>query len=536
MQNPRAIRILAGGLSIACAVAIAQENPAARGSNHFGVAAQSHAAASATFTVSEHAVTGPSPFPGSCGDRSGTLYIGAEVEPHIAIDPLNANHLIGAWQQDRYSNGGSRGQAWGVSFDGGLTWTRGTLPLTPCTGGGFARASDPWVAFTPDGTAYQIALAFTGDEGDPTNVSAMLVARSADGGLTWSAPLAIAQSTGTFNDKETITADPFDSRFVYAVWDRLFGETSGATYFSRTTDGGATWEPARELFRPPQGGTTISNLIRVLPDGTLVNMFMQLSGAPRIMVMRSTDRGVTWSTPTTVSLSGALGVTDPDTGNFVRDASIVPQMAAAPDGKLYVVWQDGRYTQQRDAISISRSTDGGVTWSVPVRVNADPGVPAFIPQVHVLADGTIGVTYYDLRSNTADPTTLLTDFWLARSTDGVTWTETRVSAPFDLATAPVAGGYFVGDYTGLTSSGSTFISLYAKTTGDLSNRNDVFAARISPASALEAKRAYESESLPGTEPDEAFRAAVSANAARALQARYSRYLNDQRYTASSPGR
>jgi len=530
MQIARTFRLLAGGLSIACAGAMAQDNPAARNPNalNFRFAQQAHA----PLDVSERAVTGASPFPATCGDRNGIVYIGAEVEPHIAANPLDANHLIGVWQQDRYSNGGSRGQAYGVSFDGGLTWMRGTLPLTPCTGGTFERSSDPWLAFTPDGTAYQISLAFSGDETSGT--SAMMVTRSADGGLSWSAPIALGQTTGQFNDKETITADPFDSRFVYAVWDRLLSENSGGNYFSRTTDGGATWEAARQLYRPTFG-STISNLIRVLPDGTLVDMFMELGSAPLIRVMRSTDRGASWSAPITVSSSGALGVEDPQTGRIVRDASIVPQMAVAPNGTLYVVWQDARYTGQRDAISISSSSDRGLTWSLPVRVNGDPTVQAFIPQVHVLANGTIGVTYFDFRSNTSDPATLLTDFWLARSTDGgATWTETRVSAPFDLATAPDADGLFVGDYNGLTSSGTTFISLYAKTTGDTqSNRNDVFAARISSPSFADAKRAYRAESLPQMEPDAAFRDAVSANAQRALRARY---LKLQRYTASSPGR
>src|SRR2546421_9547129 len=108
MQPVRAIRILAGSLSIAGLAAMAPDNPAARGTVHFGVALQAR-----SILASEHAVTGSSPFSATCGDRAGTLYVGAEVEPHIAVDPLNASHLLGTWQQDRYSNGGSRGQAFG---------------------------------------------------------------------------------------------------------------------------------------------------------------------------------------------------------------------------------------------------------------------------------------------------------------------------------------------------------------------------------------------------------------------------------------
>ncbi|MBC8021686.1 MAG: exo-alpha-sialidase [Burkholderiales bacterium] len=516
----RRIRIAATFFALAAVgEAIAQsENPAARGATTtLRVAAQNRLPPA----VSERAVTAASPFSEPCGDRAGTVSIGAEVEPHVAINPLNPNHLVGAWQQDRYSNGGARGQGYGASFDGGLTWTRGALPVTTCTGGEYARATDPWVTFAPDGTVHQITLAFTGESSAPGSVNAMMASRSLDGGITWSVPITIARDTDTlFNDKETITADPLDARFVYAVWDRLLGGNISATIFSRSTDAGVTWEPSRALYTPPQGGGTIGNLIRVLPNGTLVNVFMQLSGPPAIYVMRSTDRGVTWSAPNRVIAAGALGAVDPETGDFIRDGSIIPEMAVGPDGTLHLVWQDARFTQVRDAIAYSRSTDAGLTWSAPVRVNAEPGVVAFTPQVHVRADGMIGVTYYDLRSNTADPATLLTDYWLARSVDGVSWAETRVSAPFDISTAPFAGGWFVGDYTGLVSAGTTFIAFYAKTTGIASNATDVFAARIEQATgALDAK-AYRAAPMPQEDLGTRFWDAVSANAARALERRY----------------
>jgi hypothetical protein len=168
---------------------------------------------------------------------------------------------------------------------------------------------------------------------------------------------------------------------------------------------------------------------------------------------------------------------------------------------------------------------------VPLRVNGAPGKSAFAPQVHVAADGTIGVTYYDLRSNTADPATLLTDFWLARSTDGVNWSEARISPAFNLSTAPNAGGLFLGDYTGLASAGTTFIALYAKTTGNTtSNRTDVFLARIGgPAATVDAKRVlaeegalptYRAQPLPDWEPGDEFWRAVAANTARAIERRY----------------
>lgn len=483
-------------------------------------------------TPDRGAVSGLSPFAPSCGGTGGTSYVNSEVEPYLAVNPRDANHLIAVWQQDRWSNGSARGLLSALSLDGGTTWTGSQAPFaecnggTPANGGGFQRATDPWVAFSPDGTAYQMGLVTNGSSFAAGSSNAMTVSRSADGGRTWSNPVSLITDTAPFfNDKNTITADPLDTRFVYAVWDRLQQNVNGPAYFARTTDGGATWEPARSIFDPGNRSQTIGNLIRVLPDGTLVNLFTQFdrtdtqtpTGALR--VIRSADRGATWSEPSTVSSLQPLGARDPATGRNVRDGSVLAQMAAAPDGSLHVVWQDARFTGVRDAIAYSRSADAGLTWTAPVRVNGDPNVIAFMPQVHVLANGTIAVAYYDFRSDTPDIGTLPTDYWLARSTDGLTWTETRVAGPFDLLLAPDAGGLFLGDYMGLEGAGTAFLSLHVRTTGNIANRTDVYFSRV-PAAAP--GLAYTASEPKAALRDAAFERRVAGNLARATAVRTAR--------------
>jgi hypothetical protein len=451
-------------------------------------------------------VSGASPFALGCDGipAFGTLYVNAEVEPMVAVNPRNTNNIVGVWQQDRWSTGGARGLLTGVSQDGGRTWIQRMAVFSHCTGGNsanggdYVRASDPWVTFAPDGTVYQSSLSFNGGVLAAGSSSAILVSRSADGGATWTNPTTVIRDgPNFFNDKDSITADSNDARRVYAVWDRLDSNNHAPTYFSRTTDGGISWEVASAIYDPGANSQTLNNQVVVLPDGTLINFFTQLNmplNAPAtatLAIIRSPDKGVTWSAPIVISPVQSIGTIDPQTLAHVRDGSGLGSIAVGPRGELAAVWQDSRFSGgARDGIAFSRSLDGGLTWTMAVRVNRLTTVAAFVPAVTVRADGTYGVSYYDFRNNTDDVSTLLTDYWLARSTDGVTWLESHITGPFDLAIAPNAEGLFLGDYEALTSIGTVFLPFYVQTTaGNLANRTDVFSTLARSVGAAHAARA-----------------------------------------------
>jgi hypothetical protein len=459
------------------------------------------------------------PFGPNCGGPTagGTVYPNAEVEPWVSANPQNRSNLVAVWQQDRWSNGGAQGNLTGVSFDRGESWSLPTPPPfsrcaggNPANGGDYDRASDPWVSFGADGSAHQIALAISADQ----TISAILVSSSRDGGRTWG-PIKTLQRDTTaslFNDKETITADPRDGRFVYAVWDRLQVQDpnvptspfSGDTLFARSTDGGRTWEPTRTILDFPDnsGIQSLGNQIVVLSDGTLVNVFNLIQqGVPFVAVQRSTDKGVTWSGPVIVDLmfsSAAVGqgVVDPFDGTPVRTGDILPEAAADPrpgSKTLHIVWQDIRFTLAaplpivNDQIVIASSTDGGLSWSDPKRVSENDLTQAFTGSVEVDERGAIGVTYYDFTADNPAGGPLNTDYWFTASRDdGQTFSprERLTQRSFDMRTAPFANGLFVGDYEGLATTRRRYHPVFVTANdGNLANRTDVFSTSLRPTFA-----------------------------------------------------
>lgn len=454
-------------------------------------------------------VSGPTPFPVDCGDAAApgddTLYRDAEVQPHLAADPGDPRHLVGVYQQDRWAEVASQGVLTVASFDGGRSWTRTAPPVSVCSGGtaanggDFARVTDSRTTIGPDGTAYLMALSLTGGLLEPGSDAALLVLRSTDGGRSWGPATTLIRESGEqgFNDLPTIVADPRDPRLVYAAWTRyaLLGGTDfvAPTYLSRSTDGGRTWETPRSIFDPGTNNYSYVDQILVRPDGGLVLSQATYTTDPATgvpsgdaVVLHSADRGRTWSAPVTVADLRTVGTTDPDTGTPVRNGSDFVHSAIDGRGTLYLAWQDGRFSGgARDAIALSRSTDGGSTWSEPVPVNGDLSVPAFQPAVAATRDGRVAVGYHDFGQNTPDPRTLPTRYRVATSPDGESrWTQRPVGAPFDLALAPRSSrpveALYVGDRHGLVAAGSTFVPLFPVTTRDPRNRTEIVAAIVRP--------------------------------------------------------
>jgi len=270
---------------------------------------------------------------------------------------------------------------------------------------------------------------------------------------------------------------------MHAPWTVFNGAGVDADLmFSRSTDCGETWEDPKSLFAstPAPFGAQLL----VLPDGTLVNLFSELVRTPvnaLLYMMRSTDNGQTWpAEPDVIGMFRPGPVVTPDNNpTFLRQAS----MDVAVDrktGALYMVWEQlfGQLTQ----IAFSSSSDGGLTWSTPIQVDRTPPNPssrleqAFVPSVEVSDDGTIGIPYYNFQNETLGNGQADTDHWFIHCDPGATdcndaesWSPPLrlTQDTFDILNAPLAGDLlFLGDYVGLTSSGSDFFAFFPVTTED----------------------------------------------------------------------
>lgn len=441
--------------------------------------------------------------------QAGTLYEGTEVEGHLASDPSDGDHIVAAWQQDRWNNGAARGVVAGVSRDGGRTWTETVDTNTSaCTGGTYRRVTDPWVSIGPDGTTYLATLAVDPDVTSPfgANPDAILVARS-DDGSSWDEPVTLVRDTdpSVHNDKPSVTAHPYRPGTVYATWGTLTNDNrviSGVTSWSSSTDAGRTWDEPRTIYKPKGVASTLGSQVVVLPEtggsnGELVVIATVVATdvetgtfSFRLVAITSDDGGAEWWPGSTIAETEPKEATDPASGEPVVGGRLLADVAVDPrTGRIYVVWLDGAGGTRHNRVLLSSSDDAGRSWTKPVAVNLTPSaIPApnrqvILPAVHVLADGTVGVAYLDFRNN-GDGDPLETDAFLASCSGtacarGDGWSEARMTPKsFDLHRAPVTQGRFIGDYIGLAGDDNDFLALFGVVDGHEQVTQQL--ARVSP--------------------------------------------------------
>jgi hypothetical protein len=409
----------------------------------------------------------------------------SQVEPSIASNPLNRN-LVVVGYSDTVSDvvpGVSR------STDGGKSWAAPSggalLPSPPGLDWGYrgtvgrVAGGDPGLAWATGDTVYYSTQGHQDNSSPATpgvcNVGGLYVYRSSDGGNTWTIPAggpAAANTQTTYRDRDGIAADsnPSSSHAgtVYLVWsdDQYSGcPQNFSTNFvnrqivlSRSTDGGVTWSTPIALA----SGCVEAGTPAVGADGSVYVAWFDcnLRGGDREMVRKSTDGGVAFSAAVAAG-SGLMRCPDPLPGARFRLAGeAAPSLATDPTDatRVYVAWSSCASTSQAD-VFLSRSTDGGATWSpTPLRVNDDGASDPrdqFFPAITVDDQGVIRAMWGDDRLDTVNPGGRNYDIFAAASTDhgasfGANVRVTTQSSNPDIGN----GGTFIGDYFAIAPCGT----------------------------------------------------------------------------------
>ena len=264
----------------------------------------------------------------------------ANNETAIAVNPNNANDLVASANDYRRGDGNCYGD---YSLDNAKQWNDTTIPMGFTSGaafGGVAReywqaGGDTSVAWDTKGNAYfdcQVFQRGPGTTNNPDQSSAVYVFRSTqNNGASWNFPGHAAIETYTttgapFNDKPYMTVDnhagsPFQDR-VYVTWTIFAADGSAIIYEVHSSDYGQTFS------------------------------------SPVVVSKSSSLCPTSFGVPTTVSTCNENQFSDPFTGS---------------DGALYVVYANfnnstSSATDNHNQFLLSKSTDGGATFSAPVLV------------------------------------------------------------------------------------------------------------------------------------------------------------------------
>lgn len=386
---------------------------------------------------------------------------GVHVEPSVAANPLDRRQLLAACQVSPTAD--PEFIATYLSSDAGATWRSGGLPQFP--GGAGKTGDDVTVAFDVRGRGYVCATSYSGGR-------AVYVWRTDDGGRSYSAPVTLVADEYCDHPWMAIS-----ERTVYVAW--ASGDKSGLA-FTRSTDGGETFETPRTILEP-SGVPVISSAptLAAGPTGLVLAAYDRMprrgsSGeTSQVGVMCSTDAGKSFGP------SVWLGEESPIIGlpDGVQPVGS-PAAAIAPDGSaLYVAFTRHQQGAVHSDIVVAASRDSGRTWSQAVPATPTDDVTYFQPNMTVDESGRIVISAFALANGRVDVVALVSQPRQLRFGPPL-WTTTAAFDPAHSPTTPGKhGAWWIGDYQGIaTGDGAVHLIWNDTRTGKL----ELFAATVHP--------------------------------------------------------
>jgi hypothetical protein len=356
------------------------------------------------------------------------------------------------------------------STNGGSTFTdAGSLPNKPA----FNNFGDPWLGTDRSGNFYYSNLMLDGTTGNLD----IGVAKSTDGGKTFSAPKVVSPSNDLFyfGDKDSLAVGPDPTTNtrdnVYVAWDDQFADQNFNFFtglpVARSTDGGQTWHVTyADKIPADETGCSFTQYIgatpAVAPNGTLYVAAEKISvddpgciGVAPVFsewIFRSNDGGQSFNSGkqiATVTETGDIGL---GPGMVMRNLEF-PSLAVGSTGTVYVAWNDGSGSDSD--IRIATSSNGGTSWTVNSATvgggdQVQPAISADSRGLHLIyyqrnSNNTLDVIARNY-SNYPNPAT----FSITRVTS-VSFPGVFTDPQFD----PILAFGYMGDYIANVTNGTT---------------------------------------------------------------------------------
>lgn len=385
-------------------------------------------------------------------------------EPSIMLDPLNTNRMVA----------GSNIANVYYSTDAGQTWSEIIQTSS------FGVWGDPVFVVDTAGDFYHFHLS---NPSFGNWIDRIVCQKSTDGGVTWNDGSFTGLNGTAAQDKEWVAIDR-NTNTLYMTWTHFdaYGtsdpQDSSLILFSKSTDAGMSWSNPITISDGAgdcvDSDNTMEGAVPTIgPNG---EVYVSWIGKDTLFFDKSTDGGTTWLPNDIVvtNIPGGWNYTIPGLYrcNGLPVTICDTASSSAYNGNIYINWTDQRNGLTDTDVWLIKSTDGGTTWSSPTRVNDDvAGKHQFLTWMTVdQANGNLWFVFYDRRNYSNS----LTDVYMARSTDGGTTFENfKVSeSPF----LPTSGVFF-GDYTNIAAYNNVVRPIWARLeTGVLS----VYTALVDP--------------------------------------------------------
>ena len=370
-------------------------------------------------------------------------------EPSIAVDVSNPKMMLAAANLSNYY----------LSSDSGQTWSSNQISSTLGVWG------DPVVIIDALGNYYFFHLSNPVTNGNW--IDRIVCQKSTDQGQTWSDGTYFGHNGVKDQDKHWVTVDRSNNT-MYVTWTEFdeYGSTNpihkSRILFVKSTDAGMTWTSpvvlsTQEGDCEDSDKTAEGAVPTVGPNG---EVYVAWAINEEIRFNKSTDAGQTWLPTETVI------ATQPGGWNYLiaglnrcngLPITICDTSNTSTRGNIYVSWSDQRNGITDTDIWLIKSTDDGVTWTNPKRINDDAlGTQQFMTWLTVdQSTGIIYSVFYDRRNYTDAQT----DVYLAYSEDGGNnFTNVKIS---ETAFTP-SGFLFFGDYTGIQAHNGTVRPIWGR--------------------------------------------------------------------------